>query len=106
VREKIRRRLQDLTGYARVSVEGEIGPHAEVSLDDVSDLAPPGLEVMPFRNTTTVRYDIGLWAEEETVRGHFIRDVRAAANLSDEQRDRILTTGLRALLGRDDLEVH
>jgi DNA repair exonuclease SbcCD nuclease subunit len=105
VREKIRRRLQDLTGYARVSVEGEVGPHAEVSMDDLTDLAPPDLEVVPFRNTTTVPYDTDLWAEEETVRGHFIRDVRAG-NLSDEQRDRILTTGLRALVGRDDLEVH
>jgi DNA repair exonuclease SbcCD nuclease subunit len=106
VREKILRELRDLTGYARVSVEGEVGPHAEVSLDDVGDLAPAGLEVAPFRNTTTVRYDIDLWAEEETVRGHFIRDVRAAANLSDGQPGRVLTTGLRALQGRDDLEVH
>jgi DNA repair protein SbcD/Mre11 len=106
VRENIRHRLQDLTGYARVSVEGEVGPHAEVSLDDLGDLAPPGLEVVPFRNRTTVRYDLDLWSEEETIRGHFIRDVRTAADLSDEQRHRILVTGLRALAGRDDLEVH
>jgi hypothetical protein len=53
-----------------------------------------------------VAYDIDALAGERTVRGQFVRDVRDAEDLSDEQRRRVLITGLRALDGRrQDLEV-
>ena len=49
-------------------------------------------------------YDIEALRRERTVRGQFVRDVLAAADLDDEQRRRVLVTGLRALDGRDDLD--
>lgn len=39
------------------------------------------------------------------MRGEFVGDVMGAAELSEDDRRRILITGLRALGGRDDLEV-
>jgi hypothetical protein len=45
-------------------------------------------------------------ALEQTVRGQFVRDVRADPTLTDDQRRRVLVTGLRALDGRtDELDV-
>jgi hypothetical protein len=52
-----------------------------------------------------VAYDYDRLAEEQTVRGQFVRDVRSAADIDDEQRHRVLVTGLRALDGRVDLAV-
>jgi hypothetical protein len=43
-------------------------------------------------------------AQEPTVRGQFVRDVQAS-ELTPEERQRIIVTGLRALDGRYDLEV-
>jgi hypothetical protein len=49
-------------------------------------------------------YDFDLISQEETVRGEFVREVTGQDMPEDEKR-RIPTTGLRALDGRDDLEV-
>jgi hypothetical protein len=49
-------------------------------------------------------YDIDAIGDEKTVRGQFVRDV-TAASMDEDERYRVLVTGLRALAGRDDLEV-
>jgi hypothetical protein len=52
----------------------------------------------------SVAYDLAAIAEETTVRGQFARD--ATSEIADpELRRRVIITGLRALEGRDDLEV-
>ena len=50
-------------------------------------------------------YAIEQIAQEQTVRGQFVRDVLAAGGLPEDQRRRVLITGLRAFDGRPDLEV-
>ena len=50
-------------------------------------------------------YDLDSIAEENTVRGQFVRDVRSADDMDEDERRRVLATGLRALDGRHDLEV-
>ena len=52
----------------------------------------------------TVAYDMARIGQEPTVRGQFVRDVQAS-QLTPEERQRVIVTGLRALDGRDDLEV-
>jgi len=55
----------------------------------------------------SVAYDFVMLAEERTVRGQFVRSVQVASELDDDERRRVLITGLRALDGRtDELEVH
>ncbi|MGH9761486.1 MAG: metallophosphoesterase family protein, partial [Blastocatellia bacterium] len=49
-------------------------------------------------------YDFAALAAEPTVRGQFVKDVMAS-ELGEDERLRVLLTGLRALEGRDDLEV-
>jgi hypothetical protein len=49
-------------------------------------------------------YDFDAIGDEKTVRGQFVRDV-TAASMDEDERYRVLVTGLRALAGRDDLEV-
>jgi hypothetical protein len=51
-----------------------------------------------------VDVDIDELADEQTVRGQFVRDVLGAHNLSEDRRQRVLLIGLRALAGSDALE--
>jgi hypothetical protein len=71
-------------------------------LDDV----PHDLEAAVIRlGQVHVAYDIEAIRGEATVRGQFVQQVLADATLDERRQQRILVTGLRALEGRDDLEV-
>lgn len=107
IAERVQTAVAALTGVVRVSLAGEIGPDVDLRLGDVAALRPPNLDALvPRLGLITVAYDYDRLAEEPTVRGQFIRDVRAA-DLTEDERRRVLITGLRALDGRgDELEVH
>ena len=101
VRERVAAAVRGLPAEdVRVTVRGEVAPEVDVRLDDIRDLA-----AVVRLGQVTVDYDIDVLAEENTVRGQFVRDVRAA-ELTDDVRRRVLITGLRALDGRrQELEV-
>lgn len=109
VRARARALLDGCEGVARLTLSGELSP--DVDLEPAADLASDalglgGIEALQVR---TVRlqpaYDLSTIAEEETVRGQFVRDVLAASELDEQERSRVITVGLRALAGRSDLEV-
>jgi exonuclease SbcD len=105
--QRVRAALSLLSGVARVTVCGEVGPDVDLRLHDIATLAVPGLDmVIPRVGAVSVAYDFARLAQEQTVRGKFVRDVVAAPALTDDQRRRVLVTGLRAMDGRgDELEV-
>ena len=109
VRQKVLDAVAGLTGYVRITLCGALGPDVDVRLQDFEQLCPPNLDalVVQFGSVrVALSDDYELLAKEQTVRGHFVRDV-VAADLSDDQRHRVLVTGLRALNDRiDELEVH
>lgn len=105
IRDRAAATLSGLTGVARLTLTGELSPDVDLDLESLRHLvheldAPP---VVRTRNLA-VGYYLNDIAKEPTVRGQFVRDVLAAALDEDEGR-RILFTGLRALEGRDDLEL-
>ncbi len=104
VREAVVDLLGSRSGVARLALRGDLDP--DVDLDpDAWRASLPALDVLVVR-TSGVHdaYDIESLKGEETVRGQFVRDVLASDEDAETTR-RILTTGLRALAGRDDLEV-
>lgn len=110
VRERVAERVGGLTGVARLTVGGELAPAVDLrpERDLALDTMPPeasGLDALVVRpGRLTVAYEVDAIAAEPTVRGQFVRDV-LDADLPDDERRRVLATGLRALDGRDDLEV-
>lgn len=103
-RDRVAAALQGRSGAARVTVGGELSADAELALHDLEDAAP-WLEALVVRaGAIRAAYDIDAIAQEPTVRGQFVRDVRAA-ELAEDERRRVLITGLRALDGRQDLDV-
>jgi DNA repair exonuclease SbcCD nuclease subunit len=107
VRARVRSHLAGLTGTVRVTLNGEVAPSVDVDLPDrdLQELAPH-LDVVVARvGRVDFAYDFDELAQEQTVRGQFVRDVRDADDLDSEQRRRVLVTGLRAFAGRADLAV-
>lgn len=96
--------LGSMRGIARVFVTGEISADVDYGMADLQALRPPGVDACQFVVRTTPAYDLEAIALERTVRGEFVREVQEA-NLEPDRTRRILVTGLRALAGRNDLEV-
>jgi hypothetical protein len=67
----------------------------------------PQLEyLVPRLGRVSVAYDFDRLEAERTVRGQFVHDVMANSGLSEDQRRKVLVTGLRAFDGRgSELEV-
>lgn len=107
-REEIRHRLQaglsGIEGFARAFLYGEIAPAVELTADSLRVLSPGVQHLVTRTDRLRVGYDFDSIAEETTVKGRFVLDVRAAEDLVEEERARVLITGLRALDGRSDLE--
>lgn len=107
-RQEVRNRtdaaLEDVSGIVRVTLQGEVEPDVDMNLADLEGVAPHLAALVPRLGRITVAYDLDSIAEETTVRGQFVQDVRAAELDPDLER-RVLITGLRALEGRHDLGV-
>lgn len=108
VTEMVVAQLAGLSGVVRVTVFGEVGPDIDLRLQDIAALKPAHIDALvPRLGAVHVAYDFDRLRAEPTVRGQFVNDVFADTALSDKERERILTTALRALDGRgDELEVH
>jgi DNA repair protein SbcD/Mre11 len=103
--DRVNAALADVKGTVRVTLRGEVSPDVEV---DVGGLRrPPQVDAWVVRiGLITYAYDLVALAQESTVRGEFVREVQAAAELTEDDRRRVLVTGLRAFdRRRQDLEV-
>ena len=104
IRERAGALVRGLEGVVRLTLEGELGTDIDIRPDDLADVAPHMEAVLVRVGTIGVAYDFETITKEPTVRGQFVRDV-LAADFPEDERRRVLVSGLRALDGRDDLEV-
>ena len=95
-----------MDGAIRLAVVGGLDPEVELELVDVerAALSVVGVDAVLIDPSVRRTYDFDAIAEERTVRGQFVKDVRAS-DLTEDEQMRVLVTGLRALDGRSDLAV-
>lgn len=105
IRDRVAAALEGRSGYARLTLAGELAPDVDLHAVDFKDL-PNSLDSPPIirLESVTVAYDLTRIGQEPTVRGQFVRDVQAS-QLPPQERQRVIVIGLRALDGREDLEV-
>ncbi len=108
-REQVRDRLEEaidgLSGLVRLTVSGEIDGRVELHENELRDVLLSRFEAARIRQgELRAGYDLDAIRRENTVRGEFVNDVMDA-DLPEDERRRVLMTGLRALDGRGDLEV-
>lgn len=93
-----------LRGCVRVTVEGELAHAASLEIAELQRLGQHLDGLVVRAGPVRVGHDVEAIATEATVRGQFVRD--AIEQITDlEERRRVVLTGLRALEGRQDLEV-
>jgi len=98
VHEQVEAAVADLAGVVRVTVHGALAP--SVDLADLSGLGDHLDGLVLRQGRVDIGIDLESLARERTVRGQFVRDVRADPSLDEETRTRVLLAGLRALDGR------
>ena len=90
---------------ARVTVTGQAAGPLHLFWEDLVTV-PHSLDKLVLqRLELQAADDLDQIAAEPTVRGAFVRMVREAAQLDPDDRELVLTAGLRALSGRGDLQV-
>jgi DNA repair exonuclease SbcCD nuclease subunit len=100
----VRSALENERGVVRLSLHGDVPESLDVRASDFERLGTSLDTLVVQTDRLRPSYDFELIARDSTVRGQFVRDV-LAADLDEDCRRRVLLTGLRALDGRDDLEV-
>ncbi len=105
IRERVERDLRGLAGVARLTVSGELEPQVSWTRETLADLTHELDQLYVRAGRLRESYPLETIAKEPTVRGQFVRSVLAVDDLSEDERRRVLLTGLRALDGRDDLEL-
>jgi DNA repair exonuclease SbcCD nuclease subunit len=104
VQDRVDAALSGLHGTVRITLRGEVSP--SVPVEPARLRRPADLDAWVIRvGDLSYGYDLVALAEEQTVRGQFVRDVQADPALEERLRRRIIVTGLRAFDGRDDLAV-
>lgn len=100
--------VEGLSGIARVTLMGEQSPDVDLNLTVLGG-RKGGLEHLSLRIGEIISgYDLERIRHESSVEAEFVRSVEADTELEElgsEIRRRVIVTGLRALSGRDDLEV-
>ncbi|MFQ5790801.1 MAG: exonuclease SbcCD subunit D [Acidobacteriota bacterium] len=104
IRRKVARALEGRRGVARVTLCGELATEVDLRRGDLQDVADWMDAVVTRVENLRPAYDFEAIAAEATVRGQFVRNV-IGSDLPEDERRRVLITGLRALEGRTDLEV-
>ncbi|MDO8751541.1 MAG: metallophosphoesterase [Dehalococcoidia bacterium] len=104
VRSRVHEAIGPLRGVARVTLSGELVPEIDLRSRDMLSLATSLESLTVEIGDLYVAYDLETIKDEATVRGEFVRQV-TAADLPEDEKRRVLVTGLRALDGREDLEV-
>jgi exonuclease SbcD len=104
IRDTVAAALRGLEGCIRLTLRGDVAPDVELPRETFS-ATDFGVEAIELRLEVTAVYNLDAIAQEATVRGQFVRDVRQARDISEAERRQIIVTGLRAFEGRSDLEV-
>ena len=104
IEAKLRDLVTPLTGIARVTVQGDLEPDVDLDVGSLRQQSGPLSHLSIRVGDIHPGYDLDTIAEESTVRGQFVRSVQADDELSQEDKQRVIITGLRALAGRKDLE--
>ena len=101
--DRLEAEAESLSGFARLTVRGEIASSIDIRKDDLRSRLNSFSTVQIIFDNLRPMYNIDKIRQDATVRGQFVRDV-LDSDLSEDEKRRVVVTGLRALDGRTDLE--
>ena len=103
---EVRERSVGARGLVRLTLTGELLPGVAIHDDDILAAVPRQVDhAVVRRKKLFIGYDLEAVQREASVRGQFVRSVLADDQLDEDLRRDVISTGLRALDGRADLDV-
>lgn len=102
--DRVRSVLEGCEGCVRLRLNGELDPEVAPSRMALEELGAH-LDDLQIHDEVVPALDVRRFAEDPGVMGQFVRDVSRADHLDEDERRRVLLTGLRAFLGNEDLEL-
>jgi DNA repair protein SbcD/Mre11 len=100
---RIHAQVGDRSGILRISLRGRLSPDIVLLHADFVQSARRSDQVVVVWNVEA-DLDVDQIADEQTIRGQFVRDVLSTRKLPEERRQRVLLAGLRALGGHEELD--
>ena len=101
--DRLEAEASSLSGFARLTVTGEIASTIDIHEGELRDRLNSLEAVQIVFGELRPTYNMEAIRQEPTVRGQFVRDV-LDSDLAEDEKRRVVVTGLRALDGRTDLK--
>ena len=79
---------------------GEISEETEVETDSYQSAFSSGYYLFRVKDKTETKIDYAKYENDVSLKGEFIRLVKEQQDLSDEEKSKIIMTGIKALAGR------
>lgn len=80
---------------------GELSMDSYIDMNYLQKVFENDFYFLKWKNMTTVSIDIDSYENEISLKGEFVRRVKADSSLTDEQKKKIIYMGIRALRGED-----
>lgn len=102
IMELIEARFQGIPGKSLVKLElcGEINPELDVDIAYLENYFENRFFLLKVKDCTKMRICYEDYEKDISLKGEFIRQVRRS-DLAEEDKERVLATGIRALMGRE-----
>lgn len=84
----------------QVDLTGEISEDTDIEINSYEKALQGRFFYIRFKDRTEARIDYEKYEKDVSLKGEFIRLVKADENLSDEEKSKIIMTGIKALAGR------
>ena len=84
----------------QITLSGEVTEETEIEPDAYVPAIKSKFFYVRIKDKTKIRIDYGKYKDDVSLKGEFIRLVSADGSLSDEEKERVIMTGIKALAGR------
>ncbi len=84
----------------QVDLTGELSEETEIELESYQSALNSDYFYIRIKDKTEVKIDFTKYEKDVSLKGEFIRLVKNQQNLSEEQKNKIIMTGIKALAGR------
>ena len=84
----------------QVDLTGEISEETEIETESYQNALSSNFFYIRFKDKTEPKIDYEKYEKDVSLKGEFIRMVKAQKNLTEEKKSQIIMTGIKALAGR------
>ena len=84
----------------QVDLTGEISEETEIEAESYQNALASNFFYIRFKDKTEPKVDYEKYEKDVSLKGEFIRMVKAQKNLTEEKKSQIIMTGIKALAGR------